>query len=99
MCKCKNVDMGSYARQTTLWNPFTSDLVDIDTCLVQEIAELWYHNIETIECCCGHNTSAPYIAIHKNEWSESKMKELGYEVYPHESNSLYVPQSIGNPNL
>ena len=63
-CKCKNIFPGDYKRQTSMKTFWSHEWVCIDTCLVQEIAELWYHGIRTIECCCGHNgNSKPYIAV------------------------------------
>ncbi len=78
--------MGSYKRQTLMvmergkWRK----TVNIDTCLVQEIAELWHKKIETVASCCGHNidpgkkykTLATIIVVKKDT---VKMEELGYE--------------------
>lgn len=75
MCKCINIPMGSYKRQTSMKTP-QGKWVCIDTCLVQEIAELWYKGIETIESCCGHNLVEGYIIVNKRY--KSLMLSLGY---------------------
>ena len=76
MCNCKNISIGSYKRQTSMRTP-KGKWVCIDTCLVQEIAELWYLGIETIECCCGHNQKDGYIIVKKEYYN--KMIQLGYK--------------------
>ena len=82
MCKCKNIAVGSYDRQTSMKHNFTTnrragDWVCVDTCLVQEIAELWHLGIKTIECCCGHNKVQGYIAV--DEKHIKQMKDLDYK--------------------
>ncbi len=81
MCSCKDIKMGSYTRQASMlmkrgkWEK----RVGIDVCLVQEIAELWYKGIETIESCCGHNVAPSYIAVVNEYEYIEKMKVLGYK--------------------
>lgn len=82
MCKCKNIDFGSYDRQISVKDPFNSrgkkdGWISIDICLIQEIAELWYKGIKTYECCCGHNKDRGYIMVDKKNFR--KMEKLGYE--------------------
>ena len=60
--------------------PFGKKWVCIDTCLVQEIAELWHLGIPTIESCCGHNKQSGYIAV--SEEKHEQMIWLGYERDP-----------------
>lgn len=62
--------------------------VCIDTCLVQEIAELWYLDIETIECCCGHNKNVGYILV--SEKHKKKMTQLGY--IPQKRSGFFNPK-------
>lgn len=86
MCKCVNIDFGTYDRQTNM-KTLEDKWVCIDTCLVQEIAELWYAGIYTVECCCGHNKNKGYIMVHKI--FEFKMKLKGYKRLPNRSNFFY----------
>ena len=85
MCKCVNIKFGTYERKTGMVAPWVDErgfpkLVYIDTCLVQEIAELWAKGIRTIECCCGHNSAMGYIAVEERD--VDKMVALGYTVAP-----------------
>jgi len=82
MCRCKKIDVGSYDRQTSMKDPFNSrnkkdGWICIDTCLVQEIAELWYLGIKTYECCCGHNKDKGYIMVDEKDFK--KMEKLKYK--------------------
>lgn len=63
MCKCQNIEIGSYQRQTSMMSPWDSKWVCIDTCLVGEIAELWYIGVKTINSCCGHNINVGSIMV------------------------------------
>lgn len=103
MCKCVNIPIGSYARQTSMKHNFNTSndkdpkgWVCIDTCLVQEIAELWYKGIRTVECCCGHNIKDGYIAV--IDIDDRKMIELGYERVkperPHHRIGFFYPKSV-----
>lgn len=85
MCKCVNIDFQTYDRQTSM--RMFGKWVCIDTCLVQEIAELWFDKIETIECCCGHNKNRGYIAVHKKHIKE--MKDKGYKQLPRGKEFFY----------
>lgn len=81
MCKCKDIEIGSYGRQTSMRDPFNSrkrnnGWVCIDTCIIQEIAELWHLGIRTYESCCGHNKTKGYIMVLKEDYE--RMKSLGY---------------------
>lgn len=92
MCKCQNISFGSYERTTSMKAPFIQRLdgwVCIDTCLVQEIAELWHLGVETIESCCGHNKNSGYIAVQKKFIQQ--MLDLGYR---HEGNGeeFFIPK-------
>ena len=98
MCKCKNIEIGSYDNQTGLYIPkkghILSQYIDnrnkeglniervifVDTCLVQEIAELWQLWIKTTGCCCGHNKKTKEAFIWVADENIPKMKELGYLV-------------------
>ena len=82
MCKCKNIKIGSYDRQTSMKDPFNTrnrngGWVCVDTCLVQEIAELWYQGIKTVESCCGHNKTKGYIMVLREDYD--RMIGLGYK--------------------
>lgn len=84
MCKCKNIKLGSYDRQTSMKHNFPTSRknkgwVCIDTCIIQEIAELWYNRIKTIESCCGHNKTEGYIAVEEkyiNKMLRMKYKQI-----------------------
>lgn len=97
MCKCNNIEIGSYKRQTSMKDPFNfrnrhNGWICIDTCLVQEIVELWYLGIKTIECCCGHNKNKGYIMTLKSDYK--KMIDLGYKEdigYNNDEFSCFIP--------
>lgn len=84
MCKCKNIEIQSYDRQTSMKMPTwrrKDGWVCIDTCLVQEIAELWQLWIKTTWCCCWHNRKdwVPWF-IGVIDQDIQKMKDLWYKV-------------------
>lgn len=56
MCRCKNIEMGSFDNQIRLITPEGKN-VGIDRCIAEEIKELWKSGIRTIASCCGHNKS------------------------------------------
>ena len=100
MCKCVNISVGSYDRQTLMKVPFAPEekkhggLVAIDTCLVQEIAELWFLGIDTIECCCGHNQLPGYILV--DELYIKKMRSLGYKnrnLCKYDTDQVFLPKT------
>lgn len=88
MCKCANVAMGSYGNQVIMNRPAhmigrkegssNPETICIDTCLVDEIIDLWHKGIITTGCCCGHNTHHSYIGV--IDGHVSRMLSLGYEV-------------------
>ena len=55
--------------------------VSIDKCLLDEVVVLWEHGIKTAGNCCGHGKDEPVIWVY-DEFIP-RMKELGYEVWPH----------------
>ena len=81
MCNCINIEMGSYANQTVLqypnWFVSSKKSAGIDNCILEEIKGLWESGVQTTESCCGHNKSAPYIAV-VPEHAEA-MRSLGYK--------------------
>lgn len=86
MCKCDNIKMWTYDRQTTMKPPYQDKLVCIDTCLVQEIAELRYLWIETTGCCCWHNLWVWWYIWVKERYIP-KMLELWYITRPNETDN------------
>lgn len=80
MCNCKNIEIGSYDNQVELKAPEWSskDTICVDTCLKDEILELWSIGIRTTGCCCGHNKIEGFIGVFDEDIP--KMKELGYQV-------------------
>jgi len=96
MCNCKNIDCGSYERQTSMKHNFPTKRakggwVCVDTCLVQEIAELWHKGIKTLECCCGHNKRTSYVCVDKKHIKQ--MEELGYkhQKNPNNLDEIFYP--------
>lgn len=81
-CNCKNIEIWSYDRQTSMKMPTwkKNGWVCVDTCIVQEVAELWQLWITTTWCCCGHNKNIWFIWVVKDDIS--KMKKLWYMVQP-----------------
>ena len=72
---------GNYDWQPAIqppWKPY-GNFVNIDACMIEEIAFLWRYGIKTIECCCGHLVTKSYIAVEKE--FINKMHELGYVTY------------------
>ena len=37
--------------------------VSIDSCIVDQIQDLWLAGVTTLGCCCGHGKSAPSVII------------------------------------
>lgn len=110
-CKCENIKTQSYENQVSIlmpfWDKFTTPTwkkwtwVCIDTCLVQEIAELWKKWIRTTWSCCGHNINNPFIWVIPEDIQ--KMKELWYIVQenplrPWDEDSFY-PKSLNSINI
>jgi len=81
MCKCKNVEIGSYDNQVELRAPKWSrrGTICVDKCLATEIKELWKMGIRTTGCCCGHNKQQGFIGV--SFPYIRKMKNLGYKVH------------------
>lgn len=85
MCKCKNIEIGSYDNQVMLPRPdhmkgrkegTDNNMICIDRCLEEEIKFLWKNGVFTAGCCCGHNKLQPMINV--ADESFDKMEELGY---------------------
>jgi len=81
VCRCINVDIGSYANQVPLTAPW-GRTYGIDRCIADEIASLWALGIRTTGCCCGHNTQRGFIGVEDEDIE--RMKCLGYTVRPNE---------------
>lgn len=96
MCKCVNVEMGSYDNAITLPTPphmreyTTRPPIMVDDCLAEEIQELWSHNITTTWSCCGHNKVLPAIGVIDEDIP--KMLELGYKKTF--NNNVFLPKSV-----
>lgn len=85
MCKCENIEIGSYENQVELDRPpqmkgrtegSKNDVLCIDACLETEIKTLWDLGIRTTGCCCGHNINPGYIGVIDEDIP--RMKNLGY---------------------
>jgi hypothetical protein len=92
MCKCINIEAGTYENQVELPRPdhmigqtygSASDTICVDSCLSGEIQLLWELGISTTGCCCGHNYLPPFIGVIDEDIP--KMKELGYAVQPNKT--------------
>lgn len=79
MCKCNNIEVGTYKNTCMLTNQ-NGKKITVDRCLEDEIKHLWSLGIETNGCCCGHNKIDPYIGVYDEHIDH--MKDLGYVVYP-----------------
>lgn len=87
MCNCENIEVGSYDNQVelippkhmadykALYQPGTAPTICVDTCIADEVLDLWAKGITTTGCCCGHNKVQPYIGV----VSEDSIKMTGYE--------------------
>lgn len=89
MCRCKNIEVGSYENQITLPRPphmnghkegSENENLCLDACIAAEVRGLWRKGIITTGCCCGHNKQPPYIGVIESQIPE--MKALGYQVQP-----------------
>lgn len=104
-CDCQDVEMGSYDNQRFIPSPFHMPKENgycIDTCLVEEILELWSYGIETTGCCCGHNKLWPYIGVIPDH--EERMIDRGYKrqfnMSRNEDTGTFWPLSVDvDPNL
>jgi hypothetical protein len=110
MCKCENIEIGTYGNQVIL-TPLPPhmkeykakaggypDSICVDTCLAEEVKELWGLGITTTGCCCGHNKLAGFIGVIDSDIP--KMKEMGYKVgfnqcRPDDEDS-FIPKTILN---
>lgn len=95
MCKCRDIDFGSYDAQTYIkdLSPYPQMVeyrgdraqygLCLDECVAEEVLELWKLGITTTGCCCGHNKISGYIGV--IDADIPRMKELGYLVAPNQS--------------
>lgn len=94
MCKCVNVEMGSYDNQVMLDVPSfmypiknclgeikPNQKICVDRCLVPIIRLLWDNKIATENCCCGHNVQKPTIII--DEKYIPQLMRLGFSHFSH----------------
>lgn len=95
MCNCKNIQIGSYDNQVTVRAPDWSNhhWISIDTCIVDEIKNLWTLGIKTTGCCCGHNKVKPYINV-EPQYHDIMMR-IGYDYFINEFGvTCFKPQTI-----
>lgn len=93
MCKCKDVEIGSYDNQITINNWWNDNPISIDKCIVDEIKSIWEHKIQTTGCCCGHNKLPKMINVIPEH--HHKMIELNYEYIINEHGVIcYIPKSV-----
>ncbi len=111
MCKCKNVKMGDHHNEIVLYVPYSVVLrtnnpereirssVSIDSCLKDEIENLWELGIATTGCCCGHNIAKPYIGVEYRFIPQ--MVHMGYEKHIFEKDTdrrdTFNPKTIFCP--
>lgn len=109
MCKCKNIEIGSYGNQVLL-SPLPPHMADykllqggspvsicVDKCLEKEIKALWSEGVTTTGCCCGHGRSGlAYIGVIDADinW----MKAHGYKVWRNEcrpnDHDSFIPMTV-----
>lgn len=53
--------------------------ISIDSCIADEIQELWDKDIRTTGCCCGHGINLGFIQVENEDIP--KMEAMGYEHY------------------
>ena len=93
MCNCVNIEVGTYENQTLLgYYPImreyrdnrvaaglSGDGIPVDTCLVEQVIELWKAGIRTYGCCCGHNKVDAFINVNADDYTRALA--LGFEPY------------------
>lgn len=62
--------------RTMLGDP--KPVISVDSCLADEIINLWEEGVKTNGCCCGHNVLEGFIGV--SDSSVDKMLDLGYEM-------------------
>jgi hypothetical protein len=70
MCNCQSYnkpEWGGSKKEIILQPPFTNKTVCIDSCIVDEIKQLWNEGFVTFGSCCGHNKSNPNVIVDKND--------------------------------
>ena len=100
MCNCVDIEFGSYDNQTLLgYYPImreyrdnrvaaglSGDGIPVDTCLVEQIIELWKAGVRTYGCCCGHNKADGFINIDPDDLPKARV--LGLDLYEFPGNGL-----------
>lgn len=82
--------IGTYQCSYAVYEPRNAKLVNVDKCLMPEIAILWNLGIDTVECCCGHHWDIGYIAVYPED--VERMKQLGYKNDPRVDNEcVFLP--------
>lgn len=88
MCKCKNIEIGTYENTVTriapdfmlplknIFGEIKKPYICLDKCIEDEIKFLWKHKIYTVGCCCGHNKLQGYIQVKEEHIQD--MINLGY---------------------
>jgi len=93
MCKCVNVEIGSYSNQVKMKTWWNNEIICVDKCLSGEVISLWDNKIHTAGCCCGHNKIKPMINVLPEY--HNKMIKLGYKYWINEHKVIcYKPKSI-----
>lgn len=57
----------------------SGDGIAVDTCIVEQVIELWKAGIRTYGCCCGHNNIDGFINVDPDDFSRALA--LGFERY------------------
>ena len=76
--------VGTYQCSYAVYEPRNAKLVNVDKCLMPEIATLWNMGVDTVECCCGHYWDTGYIAVYPED--VETMKQMGYRNDPRVDN-------------
>lgn len=88
LCRCVNVEVGTFTRTVLMEDPFKRKVVGIDLCIATEVAELWWRGIETMASCCGHGKFPPNVCVAPE--FDDLMRELGFKLWDEESTVLKV---------
>lgn len=78
-CFCENIDFGTYKHTVGMKCPHikrNDGWVCIDICISQEIAELWYKGVKTLNSCCGHQKLLSSVIVAPESYGT--MQTLGY---------------------
>lgn len=75
--------------------------IEVDSCIANEVKDLWRFGIHTTGCCCGHGQHVGFIEVVDDDIP--RMEMLGYcrYIYPEEFGGVerkdaFIPKSYGH---